>query len=28
VQGGYFEAEVDSALREIRELFSRRGMMH
>lgn len=28
VQGGYFEAEVDSALREVRELFARRGMMH
>nr|WP_218125071.1 DivIVA domain-containing protein [Glycomyces harbinensis] len=28
VQGGYFEAEVDSALREVREMFARRGMMH
>lgn len=27
VQGGYFEAEVDSALREVREMFARRGMM-
>ncbi|MFC4336705.1 DivIVA domain-containing protein [Salininema proteolyticum] len=27
VQGGYFEAEVESALREIREIFSSRGMM-
>jgi hypothetical protein len=27
VQGGYFEAEVDSALREVREIFARRGMM-
>ena len=28
VQGGYFEAEVDSALREVREMFARRGMMN
>ena len=26
VQGGYFEAEVDNALREVRELFARRGV--
>ncbi|MGH3734803.1 MAG: DivIVA domain-containing protein, partial [Micromonosporaceae bacterium] len=26
VQGGYFEAEVDSALREVRDLFARRGV--
>jgi DivIVA domain-containing protein len=26
VQGGYFEAEVDGALREVRELFSSRGI--
>lgn len=27
VQGGYFEAEVDAALREIRDTFARRGLM-
>jgi len=26
VQGGYFEAEVDAALREVRDLFTRRGV--
>lgn len=26
VQGGYFEAEVDAALREVRDLFGRRGV--
>ncbi|CAM3473573.1 hypothetical protein STSO111631_20555 [Stackebrandtia soli] len=27
VQGGYFEAEVDAALREVRDIFARRGMV-
>lgn len=26
VPGGYFEAEVDAALREVRDLFARRGV--
>ncbi|MQA25994.1 MAG: DivIVA domain-containing protein [Micromonosporaceae bacterium] len=26
VQGGYFEAEIDTALREVRDLFSKRGV--
>lgn len=26
VPGGYFEAEVDAALREVRDLFTRRGV--
>lgn len=27
VQGGYFEGEVEAALREVREIFQQRGMM-